>query len=80
MSLFVYNAGMEQKIEQARALYRAIKTAGSMRKLGLLIDCNTGQINMWKHRNNVPAEYVLPIERATGVSRSLLRPDLYPSA
>ena len=71
-------AQKEQPMEQMKALHRAIKTAGSMRELGLLIGCTTGQISMWKHRGNVPPQYVLPIEKATGVSRHLLRPDLYP--
>lgn len=65
-------------MEQMKALHRAIKTAGSMRELGLLIGGTTGQISMWKHRGNIPPQYALLIERATGVSRSLLRPDLYP--
>ena len=65
-------------MEQMKALHRAIKTAGSMRELGELIGCTTGQISMWKHRGNIPPQYVLAIEKATGVSRHLLRPDLYP--
>lgn len=68
----------DSNIKQLKALHRAIKTAGSMRKLGELIGCTTGQINMWKQRENVPSKYVLAIENATGVSRHLLRPDLYP--
>ena len=68
----------EKQMEQMKALHRAIKTAGSMRELGLLIGCTTGQISMWVHRGNIPPQYALPIEKATGVSRHLLRPDLYP--
>ncbi|HGM5182253.1 TPA: transcriptional regulator [Pseudomonas aeruginosa] len=44
--------------------------------------CNTSQPRIWQclHRNlRVPAELVLPIEAATGVSRHELRPDLYPA-
>lgn len=67
-------------MEQMKALHRAIKTAGSARKLGLLINCTGAQVLMWKVRGNVPAKHVLAIETATGVSRSRLRPDLYPSA
>jgi DNA-binding transcriptional regulator YdaS (Cro superfamily) len=33
-------------------------------------------ISQWKQ---VPAERVLDVERATGISRHKLRPDLYPS-
>lgn len=65
-------------MEQMKALHRAIKTAGSMRQLGLLIGCTTSQIGMWKNRGNIPPQYVIPIEKATGVSRHRLRPDLYP--
>ena len=70
-------------MEQMKALHRAIKTAGSMRELAEQISnsgrpCTTGRISMWKHRKNVPPEYVIPVEQATGVSRHLLRPDLYP--
>jgi len=35
------------------------------------------RMNVWQWRR-VPAEYVLSVERATGVSRHDLRPDLYP--
>ncbi|MCG9054743.1 helix-turn-helix domain-containing protein [Laribacter hongkongensis] len=35
-------------------------------------------ISYWKKSEKVPAEYVLSIERETGVSRHELRPDLYP--
>lgn len=66
-------------MERMKALHRAIKTAGSMRELGLLIGATTGQISMWKHRGNIPPQYVIPIEKATGVSRHLLCPELYPS-
>lgn len=71
-------------MEQMKALHRAIKTAGSMRELAEQIStqtgraCTTGQVSMWKHRKNVPPEYVIPVEQVTGVSRHLLRPDLYP--
>jgi DNA-binding transcriptional regulator YdaS (Cro superfamily) len=65
-------------IEQKKALYRAIKTAGSMRKLGLLVGASTAAIAMWRSRGIIPPQYVLKIEKATGVSRHLLRPDIYP--
>lgn len=62
-----------------KALHRAIKTAGSMRELGEAIGCTTSQVSMWKYRNNIPPQYVLKIEQATGVPRHLLRPDIYPA-
>jgi DNA-binding transcriptional regulator YdaS (Cro superfamily) len=35
-------------------------------------------ITFWKTRGKIPAERVLAVEAASGVSRSVLRPDLYP--
>lgn len=35
-------------------------------------------IALWKNRGKIPAERVLAVEAISGVSRSVLRPDLYP--
>jgi DNA-binding transcriptional regulator YdaS (Cro superfamily) len=35
-----------------------------------------GAVNQWRR---VPAERVIDVERATGIPREKLRPDLYPS-
>ena len=35
-------------------------------------------IQAWLKKNRVPAERVLAVEKATGVPRHQLRPDLYP--
>ena len=66
-------------MNEMTALKRAIQVAGSMRQLGEQIDCSTHQIGMWRYRRRIPAEYVLSIEKATGVSRHELRPDIYPT-
>lgn len=61
------------------ALKKAIDAVGGQTELAKI--CNTSQPRIWNwlHRNKkLPAEYVLIIEKATGVSRSDLRPDLYP--
>ena len=46
--------------------------------------CGVSQPTVWgwinRGRGILPAEYVLAVERETGVSRHLLRPDVYPSA
>lgn len=46
--------------------------------------CGVAQPTVWgwvnKGRGIIPAEYVLAVERATGISRTELRPDLYPVA
>ncbi|MDE2103498.1 MAG: helix-turn-helix domain-containing protein [Patescibacteria group bacterium] len=63
------------------AIETAISIAGSQSELARR--CHVGQPTVWKWLNRakrVPAEFVLPIERATGgkVSRHDLRPDIYP--
>ncbi|VVO22850.1 transcriptional regulator [Pseudomonas fluorescens] len=62
-------------------LEAAVRIAGSQAELARR--CDTSQPRIWQclNRNRiVPADLVLPIERATGVSRHHLRPDLYPSS
>lgn len=61
------------------ALKRAIEAAGSQSKLAEAIGKTQGHVSKWLERNYIPAECVLPIEAATGVSRHELRPDLYPT-
>jgi DNA-binding transcriptional regulator YdaS (Cro superfamily) len=57
------------------ALAEAKQKAGSGHALARLLRLTPSAINQWKR---VPAERVLAVEAATGVSRSRLRPDLYP--
>lgn len=69
----------------ATAMNRAIAAAGGQSALARALAEKTGRpvrqghIWAWVHRTcRVPAEYVLPIEDVTGISRHDLRPDLYP--
>jgi len=67
-------------MNRQEALRKAIKNAGGQvalaRTLGLK---SQGSISNWLLRDKrVPADRVLVVERATGVSRHDLRPDLYP--
>ena len=65
--------------ESPTALDRAIEKAGSQSALGRLIGKRQSVISDWlRFGRGVPAEFVLKIETATGVSRHDLRPDLYP--
>ena len=60
------------------ALRTAVKTAGkaagSMSKLARVLGLSSAAIAQWKR---IPAERIVEIERATGVRREVLRPDLY---
>ena len=63
------------------ALKRACEVAGGQKPLADRIGPTQSQVWYWLERSKkgVPAEFVLPIERETGVSRSALRPDLWPA-
>ena len=62
------------------ALKRACDLAGGQTPLADRIGTTQSQIWYWleKSKRGVPAEFVLSIEKETGVSRSDLRPDLWP--
>lgn len=64
------------------ALRRACEIAGGQKPLAERIGTRQSRVWYWLERSKrgVPAEFVLPIEEATGVSRSELRPDLWPPA
>lgn len=63
-----------------RALAEAIeKAGGSQAALGKLIGVTQQTISNWL-KSKIAAEYVLAIERETGVPRYRLRPDIYPPA
>jgi DNA-binding transcriptional regulator YdaS (Cro superfamily) len=61
-------------------LQRAVTLAGSQTELARRIGVQQAHVWNWLNRSKgkVPGEYVISIERATGVSRHELRPDLYP--
>lgn len=61
------------------ALQKAVDVFGSQAALAAAIGKQQQHVQYWL-KTKVPAEHVIPIERATGgkVSRHDLRPDLYP--
>ena len=60
------------------ALKAAIEKAGGQTALAKAIGKTQGHISKWLERGHVPPECVIPIEKATGIPRHELRPDLYP--
>lgn len=61
------------------ALQSAVSAIGSQAGLGEI--CDVSQTAVWKwlqSTKRLPAEYVLRVEAATGISRHHLRPDIYP--
>lgn len=62
-------------------LTKAIKSAGTATKLAAMLGIKSMSVSRWKNRYQgvVPADRVLPIFMATGVTPHELRPDLYPN-
>ncbi|KAA3536633.1 helix-turn-helix domain-containing protein [Pseudomonas sp. ST1] len=59
-------------------LERAILAAGSGKALAGLLGVTPMAVSYWKVRG-IPAHQAIAIERAAGVSRHELRPDIYPT-
>lgn len=64
-----------KKTTRDRALEVAIEKAGSSKDLAFAIGVTPQALSQWRQ---VPPTRVLDVERATGVSRHDLRPDIYP--
>lgn len=65
--------------QTSQALRDAIEAIGSQSAMAALLGITQGAISRWLARGNaLPAEHVLKVEAATGISRHDLRPDLYP--
>ncbi|MCX8016612.1 MAG: helix-turn-helix domain-containing protein [Rhodocyclaceae bacterium] len=64
-----------------RALYQAIRCAGSQTALAQRVGVRPQAVHLWVKKGRVPAARALAVERATAgqVSRHELRPDLYPN-
>ena len=63
------------------ALKRAVEIAGGQTALAEALGVKQAHVWNWLNRDNaLPAEYCIPIERATDgrVTRHELRPDIYP--
>lgn len=70
---------MVQTATPFEALSDAVIRSGSQSAFARL--CGVSQTAVWKWLQSgkrLPAEHVLTVERATGVSKHLLRPDIYP--
>lgn len=62
-----------------KAFADAVKAAGGQAPFARGVGCTAGNINqLMKKGSPLPDKYVLTAERLYGVSKHLLRPDLYP--
>ena len=69
---------MTQQYASESVVARAVRVAGSQSALGRLLGKRQSTIQGWLKTGRVSPEYVLQVERVTGISRHELRPDLYP--
>jgi DNA-binding transcriptional regulator YdaS (Cro superfamily) len=60
-----------------KPIERAVEVAGGQQALAEKLGVKYQAVQKWI-RGVVPAERVLAIEEATGISRHELRPDIYP--
>ena len=70
---------MEELLIEDLPIRRAAKAAGGQSALARLLKVTPQAVQKMCASGRVPAERVLEIEKATGVSRHELRPDLYPT-
>jgi DNA-binding transcriptional regulator YdaS (Cro superfamily) len=69
----------QKELSPFEAFDLAVTRAGSQSALARICGCTVGNINqLLQKKSQLPGEYVLDVEAATGVSRHDLRPDLYP--
>lgn len=62
--------------DRKEALKRAMDAVGGQAKFAGLLGISAQAVSQW---DEVPPLRVLAVERVSGVSRSELRPDLYPA-
>lgn len=68
-----------KQISRYEALLEAVRIAGSQQAFAELLGKSQPTVSrMINQSKQLPAEDVLRVEAATGVSRHLLRPDIYP--
>ncbi|QAY96680.1 CI repressor [Methylovirgula ligni] len=62
---------------QDATFHDLLRGRGQKAKLAEALNVDRSIVSRWIERR-VPAERVLEVERATGIHRSKIRPDLYP--
>lgn len=70
----VYNSTMKDRKERSGGLEDAVQAAGTLAELARKLGITAQAVGKW---NEVPPERCLEVEAATGVSRHILRPDVY---
>ena len=72
---------MDAETTPDQALQDAVSQAGSQAAFAKICGVRQPAVSKWVRSGKpLPAEHVLTVERATGVSKHLLRPDIYPAS
>lgn len=67
-------------MEAKSPLETAIAKVGSQAALASAVGVTQQAVSLWVRKGRVPAEYVVKVELASGVSRAELRPDMFAGA
>jgi DNA-binding transcriptional regulator YdaS (Cro superfamily) len=73
----LFSRAYGRPMNESTPLQNAIKAAGSVAKFAKKIGVSRQVIYLW---DKIPAERVVDVEKATGIPREMLRPDLYRAA
>lgn len=68
---------VQRKSRPNSPIASAIDLLGGQTAAARALGLPPANVGMWKHRKNVPADKVLKIEELTGISRHVLRPDIF---
>jgi DNA-binding transcriptional regulator YdaS (Cro superfamily) len=61
------------------SIAKATRAAGGQAAMARVIGVRPSTVSTWLRRGNeLPAEYVIAVEKALGIPRYELRPDIYP--
>lgn len=69
------NLSSETRVALARAIDLVIAQAGSVAALAEALGISYQAVSCW--RRHIPVAHVIRLEELTGISREVLRPDLY---
>lgn len=74
---YVARMTREPRLETSAAV--AVRAAGGQTALARLLGIAQSTVATWlRRKNELPPQYVLPVEKALGIPRHELRPDIYP--
>lgn len=67
------------KSPHEKPITKAVENAGGQSALARQLDVSPQAVQQWLKKGRAPAERVLAISKATGITPHELRPDIYPS-